>query len=198
MIRTNHNPGKQFLTNAEIARILHVSRNSVYRWIKSGKLKAFQTPGGNYRILTKDFKKFLSDFGITKFFEHTLPRPSIKILIVDDDPKTVEEIKVFLEKANPHFYVKGATNGFAAGGFVFYLQPDIVILDLIMPGINSFELCRQIKSEPFTKNIKVIAITKNPTKRNIQRIKKEGANACLAKPVNYTKLLDKINTLTRK
>jgi CheY-like chemotaxis protein len=67
-----------------------------------------------------------------------------------------------------------------------------------MPGINSFELCRQIKSEPFTKNIKVIAITKNPTKRNIQRIKKEGANACLAKPVNYTKLLDKINTLTRK
>ena len=81
---------------------------------------------------------------------------------------------------------------------IFYLQPDIVILDLIMPGINSFELCRQIKSEPFTKNIKVIAITKNPTKRNIQRIKKEGANACLAKPVNYTKLLDKINTLTRK
>jgi len=121
-----------------------------------------------------------------------------RILIVDDQPEVIETIKTFLEKNRPNFHVTGTTSGFEAGQIVFSFKPDIVILNLVMPGIDGFAVCRKIKSEPFTRDIKVIAITGYPTEENIERIKKEGASACLAKPLDFKELLDKIEKLGRE
>lgn len=197
MIQKIHNPEKSFLTNAEIAQILHVTRVSVYRWVKSGKLKAFRTPGGNYRILTNDFKKFLTNYGMDEFAGHALQNLSIKILIVDDEPKVIETIKIFLEQINPSFHVAGATSGFEAGQLVLSFKPDIIILDLIMPGVDGFTVCREIKSRPSTKNIKIIAITGYPTEENIEKIKKAGADAVFAKPFDYNQLLQEIQKIKK-
>ena len=162
-----------------------------------GKLRAFCTPGGNYRILTKDFDRFLKEFGMKKFVSHTATarHPLIKILVVDDEPKIVETIKLFLEEANPNFHVIGATTGFDAGRLIHTFSPDIVILDLIMPGVDGFEVCRQIKSDSLTKHIKVIAITGYASEENLQRIKRERADACIAKPFDYNELVKKIEKL---
>jgi len=197
MLQEIRNPEKGFLSTGEIALMLRVTRMSVYRWVRMGKLRAFCTPGGNYRILTKDFDRFLKEFGMKKFVSHTATarHPLIKILVVDDEPKIVETIKLFLEEANPNFHVIGATTGFDAGRLIHTFNPDIVILDLIMPGVDGFEVCRQIKSDSLTKHIKVIAITGYASEENLQRIKRERADACIAKPFDYNELVEEIEKL---
>jgi len=63
-------PSSRFLTTSDVARYCQVSRSSVSRWIKEGKLRAFATPGGHYRISQKEFKGFLAKYGMPIFEEY--------------------------------------------------------------------------------------------------------------------------------
>ncbi len=189
-------PPKEFFTTGEIARLLNITRISVYRWVKSGKLKAYRVPKGRYRILRKDFIEFLKNSGMGKLL-NTLPQ-IIKILIVDDNPHIVESLKTFLEKANHNFHIRGTTSGFEAGRLIYSFMPDVVIVDLVMPGMDGFEICRQIKKDPLTRHIKIIAITGYPTREKIEKIKEEGASAVFSKPFDYNELLKEIKRLIKK
>jgi len=188
---------KRFLTTGEIASILHVTRVTVYRWAKSGKLKAYQTPGGTYHVLRKDFAEFLRKSGMDDLAANHNFKTPVKILVVDDEPEIVEIIKAFLEKSNPHYHVVGATSGFEAGHLISSFRPDVVILDLVMPGVDGFSVCRKIKSDPHTKGTRIIAITTHSSDENLEKIRKEGANIILTKPFDYHKLLSIVKKLTK-
>lgn len=60
----------KFLTTGDVADYCQVSRSSVFRWIRDGKLHAFTTPGGHYRISQKDFKGFLAQYGMPIYEEY--------------------------------------------------------------------------------------------------------------------------------
>jgi len=124
------------------------------------------------------------------------PRPETRILIADDESRIVETLKTFLEKVSTEYHVTGATSGFEAGKLLQTFKPDVVILDLIMPGMDGFEVCRQIKSDPQTRDVKIIAMTGYTTDDNIERIKKEGADTVFLKPFDYQELLKEIARLT--
>ncbi|MCM8778065.1 MAG: response regulator [Candidatus Omnitrophica bacterium] len=185
---------KKFYTTGDIAEIFGVSRISAYKWIKNGKIKAFKVPGGRYRVTTQGLKEFIKKSGL----EEKIPYPDrniIKILIVDDEKLIAQSIKDFLESKHPSWHINLAHDGFEAGRLITIVNPDIIILDLFLPGVNGFYLCRNLKNNEATKNIKIIAITGYPTEENIEKIKEYGADAVLSKPFNMDELEKILNKL---
>ncbi len=190
---------KPYLRTGEIAQICHISRATVFNWIKAGKLKASRVPGGKYEIFRPDFMDFMKKANLlTLVKEPFLYQRETRILIVDDQPEVIKTIKIFMEGRKPYFHVEGTTSGFEAGQLIFSFKPDIVILDLIMPGIDGFAVCRKIKSDPMTKDIMVIAVTGFNSPENRKKIENEGASFCMAKPLNFNELLDRIEKLTEE
>lgn len=189
---------KPYLTTGEIAKILHVTRVTAYHWIKLGRLKAVRVHHGKYRVSKNDFAEFIKQHKLeNQVAPEILATPTVKILVVDDEPDVVKIIKTFLEKANPHYHVVGATSGFEAGQLVSSFGPDVVILDLVMPGVDGFSVCRKIKSDPQTRKTRIIAITAYSSEENLKKIRKEGADAVLTKPFDYQKLLSSVKKLTK-
>jgi len=80
-----------------------------------------------------------------------------KILIVDDEPESIEMFKTRLELSG--YEVISITSGLEALELIQTVKPDLVLLDIILPDANGFDICRAIKSKENTKNIKVIACT---------------------------------------
>ena len=116
-----------------------------------------------------------------------------KILIIDDDPNIQELIS---EMLSAHQYeTEVASSGFEAGAKVIKFKPCLIILDLIMPGLSGFKVCRSIKEDPDTSQIKILAITGYDTKQNRDRIMEAGADGYLAKPVVKDTLLQHVEKL---
>ena len=64
MVDENNEEGRRFFTTSEVARYCAVTNDGVLKWIKSGKLRAFSTPGGHYRVSAEDFRAFLEKYEI--------------------------------------------------------------------------------------------------------------------------------------
>ncbi|MCX8082478.1 MAG: response regulator [bacterium] len=178
---------KKFFTTGDIAELFGVSRISAYKWVKSGKIKAFKIPGGRYRITSKSINEFIKKTGLAEKFPYLIGN-TLKILIVDDEELIAKSIKNFLEEKYHNWHITIANDGFEAGRLLMNIIPDIVILDLFLPGINGFQLCRKIKNDEATKHIKIIAITGYPTEENIGKIKECGADTFISKPFEMEKL----------
>ena len=176
-----------------MAKICMVSTETIRRWIDKGAIRSVKTLGGHRRILVQDFFEFLTKNKIP--YDRRLFDEKRKVLIVDDDSGVVELLKRFIGKLEEEFEVDSAENGFAAGQKVLANEPDIIFLDLIMPGMDGFEVCKNIKNNPRTKDVKVIAVTGYPTEDNLQKIKDCGATATLIKPFVFAQFEDAINAL---
>ena len=81
---------------------------------------------------------------------------------------------------------------FRAGTIVASQQPDVVILDLRMPGMDGYEVCRLIKAQDTTRHAEVLAITAYPSPENEAKILDCGARICLSKPLDIDRLLEEI------
>ena len=169
------------LTTFQIANMLGVSDQSVSNWIDAGQLPAERTPGGHRRVERDDLIEFLKqqDMRIPPELD-AAPRT---VLVVDDDPDVAEWIGKSLREKCPGCRVLTAHDGFDAGKIVAAERPDLVVLDLYMPGMDGFEVCRRIKSDPRTQSVKVIAVTAHPSAQAEQAIRNAGASAYLTKPL---------------
>jgi len=118
-----------------------------------------------------------------------------RILIVDDD----ESIRLGLKEAleGKGFDIDVASDGFEAGVLAIHNTPSLIILDLKMEGLDGFHTCRLIKSNPLLHNVKILVLTGYPSKTNIDKILKLGADRCLAKPVSGKDLFREIATLLK-
>ena len=175
----------------QAARFCAMSRGSIWKYVKSGELKASLTPGGQYRILKKNLESFVREKGMYPLASY---QPAgEKILIVDDDPRIQESLTTML---SAHQYeTEVASSGFEAGAKVMKFKPGLIILDLIMPEMSGFEVCRLIKEDPDTSHIKILAITGYDTEENRDRIMKAGADGYVAKPVLMNTLLQHVEKL---
>ncbi len=182
------NLNKKFFTTGDIARIFGVSRISAYKWVVSGKIKSFKIPGGRYKITKKDLVDFIKKSGLDTRLAGAIQQEDIKVLIVDDQKLIIQTVRDYMEKIHPSWHISSASDGFEAGRMVSRINPDIIILDLFLPGINGFSLCKSIKNDPHTKSIKIIVITGYPTDENIGKAKDAGADAVLPKPFEMIEL----------
>ncbi len=103
-----------------------------------------------------------------------------KILIIDDDKENREILKIRLRKAG--YEVEEATNGEEGLQKCAALIPDLVILDVMMPKIDGWQVCRQLKAAPATKDIPVVMLTSCTMPLGELRGYESGADQYLAKP----------------
>lgn len=182
---------KALLTTGKIASHCRVSYEAVSKWIKSGKLKAYTTPGRHHRIRRADFEDFLVEYNLPPLAEPTLRR---KVLIVDDDPAILTLLSTFFGKMDD-YEVATATDGFEAGIQIAGSCPQLIILDLMMPNIDGFRVCKGIKSNPQTSQTIVVVLTGYATPENVRKALECGADCCLEKPVALAELERKLAEL---
>jgi excisionase family DNA binding protein len=171
---------KQSFSTSEVARFCHVTPDTVRKWAEAGRVAVFKTPGGHRRIRREDLLRFLRENSIPLHEE--LQDDGTRVLVVDDEQAIAGSIQRFLERSNNHFEVAVAKDGFDAGHRVGTFQPNVVFLDLRLPGIDGFEICRRIKASPATSQTKIIAMTGVYEAETVNRIVGLGAAICLRKP----------------
>ena len=183
-----------FYSIPQAADICSVGRTTMWRWVKSGELKASPTPGGHHKIRKEDLKSFILErmkhLSISEFSKEK------KILIVDDEPKVRKYLNKMLSSND--YQIELASDGFEAGVKTIQFKPDLMILDLFMSGMDGFEVCKQIKKNSNTSHIKILAYTGHDTKENKDRIVKAGADDYLVKPMRKNTLLRKIEELLKE
>ena len=116
-----------------------------------------------------------------------------KILIVDDEDFFIEPIKMFLSKNG--FDVIVAHDGFSGLKKARTENPNLIILDVMLPGVNGYQICRLLKFDKRFKHIPVIIITARDNPQDKKIGGKSGADFFITKPVNPQLLAEKVNTL---
>ncbi len=125
-------------------------------------------------------------------------RPSTykkRILIVDDDPTSLKILESILPKMR--YKILKANNGEEALEYAFREPPDLVLLDIIMPGIDGYEVIRRIKRDDRTKDVPIIIITSLDKSEAMPSGLEEGAEELLNKPVHSSELLARVNSMIR-
>lgn len=118
-----------------------------------------------------------------------------KILIVDDDPTSLKILESMLQ-ADRYNVVK-ANNGEEALDSAFDQPPDLILLDIMLPGIDGFEVIRKIKKDKRTKDVPIIIITSLDKSESKVKGLEEGAEELLSKPVHATELLARVSSMLR-
>lgn len=177
----------------EVANICGVVNQTAINWIKNGYLKAFTTPGGQYRVYAENLVSFLQSRGmrIPEELTEVAERVDVdkSILIVDDDVDLNNMLKSFLQKKMGDMDVFQAFDGFEAGIVIAEKRPTYIILDIDLPGIDGHKLCKKIKEDPSLNNPTVISITGLDDSRVKVAVLKEGADAFFSKPLDFDQLL---------
>lgn len=171
---------KQSFSTSEVAKFCHVTADTIRKWAEAGRLRVFKTPGGHRRIRREDLLRFMKDNHIP--IHEDLDNPGVKILVVDDEKAVISVIRRFLERSETPFQIEVAMDGYDAGMMVATFRPDIVFLDLRLPGMDGFEVCRRIKHNPKTESTHVIAMTGYYQGEAAQRVMELGAVMLLQKP----------------
>jgi excisionase family DNA binding protein len=188
------------LTTFEVSRVCGVVHSTVSNWIDEGKLTAYRTPGGHRRVRKSDLLLFL------KFYEIPVPKEimdqlesgitglagaqsdpkqgAFKILVVEDDAALSEILVETLKKNFPEAQTAQAFDGFEAGKKLVSFAPDLVILDLILPGMDGFKIIENIRSDSDNRRTRILAITGHDSADNRQKVLQAGnADALIIKPI---------------
>ncbi len=173
---------KAYFTPGEVAQILRVSPITVRGWASKGLLQAETTPGGHRRFLREDLERFASQWNP---FSH---RGALRVLIVDDDMSVVGFLRELLEGGVSPVDVEIALDGFEAGQKVQAFLPDVVLLDIMMPGIKGPEVCKRIKALPDLAQTRVIGMSGYLTPDAEHAMAAAGAERCLSKPLDHEAL----------
>jgi DNA-binding response OmpR family regulator len=115
---------------------------------------------------------------------------------VDDEPSVVEFIESALSEPEEDYLFERAFDGYEAGLKVASFQPNLVILDLVMPRVDGFEVCRRIKTDLQTLGTKVLVVTGYP--EEVERAKECGADDYLVKPLRVEELREKVWNLMKR
>ena len=181
------------LSTFAIAELLKVDPGSVANWIDQGLLKAHRTPGRHRRVASGDLVKFLREQNIPVPPEMGLGPVPTRVLVIDQ-PSSAQAIHRAIVARHVDYEILEAHDGFQAGQAVSTTHPDVIILDLNVPGMDSFEVCRLIKSRRADRDRpQVLALTAQPSLDTEQKILNAGAKICLHKPLNYDQLLRELN-----
>jgi len=117
------------------------------------------------------------------------------ILLVDDNLQNLELIQAYLESLPCRVLI--AHDGVEAMDMVARHAPDLILLDVMMPRMSGFEVCRRVKSNPATRQIVVIMVTALNEVADYERAVESGTDDFLSKPVNKLELLTRIRSLLR-
>ena len=118
-----------------------------------------------------------------------------RILIADDNDANRELLEAYL--VNIDCEIETSVNGQDTLQKVASFQPDLVLLDVMMPKLSGFEVCKQIKDDPQTKRVMVLMVTALNELGDIERAVAAGTDDFLSKPVNKVELLKRVENMLK-
>jgi class 3 adenylate cyclase/CheY-like chemotaxis protein len=120
--------------------------------------------------------------------------PAPRILVVDDTPQNVRLLEAILIPRG--YTVVGAASGLQALDLVAQQPPDLVLLDIMMPGMDGHEVCRRLRADPTTALLPVVMVTASGDQDKVKALE-SGADDFIPKPVNQAELLARVRSLLR-
>jgi len=191
----------RYLTSVEVAAACGVSPRTVTNWIRDGAIRAHRTVGGHGRVAIEELRRFLASRGIPIPPELAsdpeedaaeVP-PGRRVLVIDDDEAFLEVVRELLTASG--FSVETARQGFLAGYLVGRRAPDVIVLDLVMPGLDGYEVLALLREREESRGIPVVACTSLRGPETETRLKKAGFDAFVRKPIDFKVLVRTIETL---
>ena len=116
------------------------------------------------------------------------------VLLVDDNPQNLELLEAYMEDL-PEVRVVTATNGLEALARVAEESPGLILLDIMMPKMSGFEVCKRIKSDPKTRDITVIMVTALNEASDIERAAECGTDDYISKPIDRVALVNQVRSI---
>jgi DNA-binding response OmpR family regulator len=116
-----------------------------------------------------------------------------KVLIADDEPNIVTALEFLLKRAG--YEVRSATNGEEALALVESYQPDLVLIDIMMPGKSGYEVCQRMRERPEWRHIKIVMVTAKGREAEVSKGLSLGADLYVTKPFSTQDLIAAIDRL---
>jgi excisionase family DNA binding protein len=184
------NEGKVFST-FQAAKICHVAPVTIIRWIEAGRLESYKTPGGHRRIREKDLVKFIEENGLPRYTAGGISTP--RVLVVDDEMVVRRFIQKSLEESVLECICEFSNDGIDALMKLGIFQPHVMVLDVNIPWVDGLEICRRIRANENTRQMKIIVITGFLNDDDRDEILAAGADHLLFKPFDENQMLDMVS-----
>lgn len=181
----------------EVAKFCGVVNQTAINWIKNKYIKAFQTPGGQYRVYPEDLIVFMKkkNIKIPKELVQACSKKTNTLLLVDDDRAWNDVMAKYLNSKLTETEIYQAYDGFEAGALMVEKHPSLVVLDLDLPGIDGLRICRTIKNgDSFGKPVIIVttALEDDGLEHECMEL---GVAKFLKKPINLPMLAENLKNL---
>lgn len=204
---------KDALTTGEVAKYCGVNFRTVIRWIEKGYIQAYKLPGrGDNRVTISEFKAFLvknnmpipeafldesvqenaEERGQVKYEPEDCGSALLKVLVVEDETLMAKSMSRTIKRSG--FDVCTVSNGIQAGIMLERYRPDIVTLDLQMPGMSGYDVLRALRDNTEYSSIKVLIVSA-ATREKLQEAIALGGDDVLEKPFRAEELKSKLDLL---
>lgn len=147
-----------YCTTREAAKVLGVALRTVQLWVDSGILEAWKTEGGHRRVSVASVQRFLNP-GTNEPALQAEPIDRLKVLVVEDDSVLLKLYKLRIAAWNLPIDVATASNGYEALLRVGRESPDLMISDLHMPGMDGFQMIRNLTTSSFREGMEIVVVT---------------------------------------
>lgn len=182
----------------EVANICGVVNQTAINWIKGGHLKAFKTPGGQFRVYPDDLAAFMNERSMRIPQELLAVCSSAQfapksVLIVDDDKGLNNVLAKYIGNKFEGLQIFQAFDGFDAGSQMTAEHPTCVIIDLNLPGIDGFDLCKRIHENDTFGKPAIIVMTALEDATIESRLKGFGVRSFFKKPLNLVEICEALS-----
>jgi len=191
----------------EVANICGVVNQTAINWIRNGHLKAFTTPGGQYRIYAKDLAAFLDKRGMSAsgdVLQVMMENADWNTFLVAVPPALFDNLKDALFSLFPEYAIIQAFDWFEIGRKFTEDKPGFVLLDAELPGVDLSRFIATVKNDPFFGKPNIILLTdgsanlQDAKKTNAGESKQNYADAVLTKPLDLGKLKTTMRDLEKQ
>ncbi|MFO1318421.1 MAG: response regulator [Burkholderiales bacterium] len=145
-------------TTREAARRLGVSLRTVQLWTESGVLDAWKTPGGHRRVLLTAVEKILAQRMPAATTASSRERV-LDVLVVEDEPSLLELYRLNFATFDTPIALRTAGNGYEGLIRIGERRPEVLVTDLMMPGIDGFRMLRTLMARPELADMRVVVVT---------------------------------------
>jgi CheY-like chemotaxis protein len=176
---------KTSLSSNEVSNLLMTSPLQVFEWVQQGKLHARLEDGFDSLFSRDELRHFALMRGMS------IGRPDknrLHILIVDSDLRLTRFLVDLFDTLSDTVMASAVHSASDASQCLQTENPDIVLLDLLLPNQEGIEMCRRIKSDHATRHTRLITMSNQRNDEHVHRSLMLGAEACIAKPINHQKL----------
>lgn len=187
-----------FCTTREAAELLGVSLRTAQLWVESGLLEAWKTEGGHRRILRASVDKLLMERLGTPAQPAEAGDGRLRVLVVEDDNVLLKLYKMRIASWGLPLALSVAGNGYEGLIRIGRESPDLLILDLGMPGMDGFQMLQTLALSPFREGMEIIVVTGLGPDEIAERGGLPRGISLLSKPVPFARLREIVEQLLTK